>query len=137
MTAQSTAQSPAHPIPDHVPPHLVGSFNFYTSPGMVHTPMGDPQAATSVLHSGPPIFFAPNNTRNGEGTWIVVRAADQRKVLRDGVTFSSNRRIFSSALGEDWPLIPLEVDPPEHGKWRSMLNPLLSPTRVIAMEANA
>lgn len=131
-----TGQSAAHPIPDHVPPHLVGTFNLYTSPGMMPTPLGDPQAATSVLHAGPPIFFAPGNTRNGEGTWMVIRAEDQRKVLQDGVTFSSNRRIFASALGEDWPLIPLEVDPPEHGKWRSMLNPLLSPKRVIAMEAN-
>ncbi len=130
-----SAQNPAQPIPDHVPPHLIGDFNFYNSPGMVDTPFGDPQAATSVLHQGPPIFFAPGNTRNGEGTWMVIRAADQRKVLQDGVTFSSNRRIFSSALGEDWPLIPLEIDPPEHTKWRALLNPLLSPKRVIALEA--
>jgi len=121
-------------IPDHVPPAMVGTFNFYTSPQMGQTPMGDPQAATSVLHAGPPIFYAPENTRNGEGTWVVVRAEDQRKVLQDGVTFSSNRRIFSSALGEDWPLIPLEIDPPEHGMWRSLLNPLLSPKRVMALE---
>ncbi|MCB2078191.1 MAG: cytochrome P450 [Novosphingobium sp.] len=101
---------------------------------MVPTPMGEPQAATSALHSGPPVFYAPNNTRNGEGTWVIVRAEDQRRVLQDGVTFSSNRRLFSSALGEDWPLIPLEVDPPDHAKWRSLLNPLLSPKRVVALE---
>jgi len=127
MTAAGT-------IPDHVPAHLVGSFNFYTSSQMVPTAMGDPHAATSVLHQGPPIFYAPNNTRNGEGTWVVVRAEDQRRVLQDAETFSSNRRLFSSALGEDWPLIPLEVDPPDHGKWRSLLNPLLSPKRVVALE---
>ena len=130
MTATAVQDS----IPAHVPPELVGSFNFYTSEQMVPTPMGDPQAATSVLHSGPPVFYAPNNTRNGEGTWVVVRAEDQRKVLQDGVTFSSNRRLFASALGEDWPLIPLEIDPPDHAKWRSLLNPLLSPKRVVAME---
>lgn len=127
MTAAGT-------IPDHVPPHLIGSFNFYTSPQMVPTEMGDPQAATSALHQGPPVFYAPNNTRNGEGTWVIVRAEDQRRVLQDAETFSSNRRLFSSALGEDWPLIPLEVDPPEHAKWRSLLNPLLSPKRVVALE---
>ncbi len=124
----------AHPIPDHIPPHLVGSFNLYTSPGMAPTPLGDPHAAVSVLHAGPPIFYAPNNTRNGEGTWMAITAELQRKVLQDGVTFSSNRRLFASALGEDWPLIPLEIDPPEHGVWRSLLNPLLSPKRVIALE---
>lgn len=121
-------------IPGRVPAHLISAFNFYTGPGMQPTPMGDPQAATSALHAGPPVFYAANNTRNGEGTWVVVRAEDQRRVLQDGVTFSSNRRLFSSALGEDWPLIPLEVDPPEHGVWRSLLNPLLSPRRVVTME---
>ena len=129
-----TTQAALEAIPAHVPPELVGSFNFYSSDQMTPTPMGDPQAATSFLHSGPPVFYAPNNTRNGEGTWVVVRAEDQRKVLQDGVTFSSNRRLFASALGEDWPLIPLEIDPPEHAKWRSLLNPLLSPKRVIALE---
>jgi cytochrome P450 len=33
------------------------------------------------------------------------------------------------------PTIPLEVDPPEHGGYRSLLNPLLSPKRVMAMES--
>lgn len=124
----------AAPVPDHVPPGLVGSFNLFTAPGMVPTPMGDPHATTSLLHSGPPIFFAPGNTRNGEGTWVVVKAEDQRRVLQDGATFSSNRNIFASALGESWPMIPLEIDPPEHGVWRSLLNPLLSPRRVMNLE---
>lgn len=121
-------------VPDHVPPHLVGSFNLYTSPQMVPTPMGEPQAALSHLLDGPPVFYIPNNTRNGEGTWIVVRAEDQRRVLQDAEGFSSHRALFSSALGENWPLIPLEIDPPEHTHWRSMLNPLLSPKRVMALE---
>ncbi len=60
----------AHPVPDHVPEKLVGQFNLFTAPGMEPTPMGDPHAVTSLLHSGPPIFFAPGNTRNGEGTWV-------------------------------------------------------------------
>lgn len=122
------------PIPDHVPPTLVKDFNLFTGDGMPPTVMGDPHAAIGILLSGPPIFFSPGNTRNGEGTWVIVRAEDQRKVLQDGVTFSSNRAIFASALGESWPTIPLEIDPPEHGKWRSLLNPLLSPRRVMDLE---
>jgi cytochrome P450 len=133
MSAQ-TAPVASAGVPDHVPPHLVGTFNLYTSPGMVPTPMGDPQAATSVLHSGPPVIYIPNNTRNGEGTWLIIRAEDQRRVLQDAETFSSHRALFSSALGETWPLIPLEIDPPDHTQWRSLLNPLLSPKRVVALE---
>ena len=128
------AQAAPAGVPDHVPPHLVGSFNLYHSPQMVPTAMGDPHAAVSVMHEGPPVFYAPNNTRNGEGTWVVVRAEDQRRVLHDAPTFSSNRALFASALGESWPLIPLEIDPPEHTHWRSLLNPLLSPKRVMALE---
>jgi cytochrome P450 len=124
-------------IPSHVPPGLVRDFSFWSAPGMAPTPNGDPQAALSVLHSGPPIFYAPNNTLDGHGTWVVTRAEDQRRVLQDAETFSSHRRIFSSKLGEDWPLVPLELDPPEHAPFRRLLNPLFGPARMNAMEAGA
>ena len=65
--------APAQPVPDHVPPELIGTFNLFTAPGMVPTEMGDPQAATSLLHSGPPIFFAPGNTRNGESGGVFMQ----------------------------------------------------------------
>lgn len=120
--------------PAHVPQELVGSFNLMSGPGMLPEAWGDPHAAIAALVDGPPIFYSMNATRNGEGAWMIVRAEDQRTVLRDGETFSSNRRIFSSALGEDWPLIPLELDPPVHGAYRSLLNPLLSPRRVMDLE---
>jgi cytochrome P450 len=124
----------AHSVPPHVPPHMVGDFNLFTSPGMMPTPNGDPQAACAVVHDGPPIFYSPSNTRDGRGTWVITRAQDQRRVLQDPESFSSHRSIFASALGESWPMIPLELDPPEHGKFRSLLNPLLSPKRVMALE---
>jgi cytochrome P450 len=113
---------------------MVGDFSLFTSPGMAPTKNGDPQAAAAVALEGPRIFYSPMNTRDGRGTWVVSRADDQRAVLQDPETFSSHRSIFASALGEDWPMIPLEIDPPRHALYRSMLNPLLSPKRVIAME---
>ena len=129
---QAAAAAPIRPA--HVPPELVGGFNLMDDPSMMPQPLGDPHTAIARLLDGPPIFYSLNMTRNGEGAWIVVRAEDQRRVLQDGLTFSSNRNIFSSALGETWPLIPLEIDPPEHGKWRSLLNPLLSPRRGVNLE---
>jgi cytochrome P450 len=121
-------------IPEHVPAAMRCPFNFYSSPGLTPTAFGDPQAATSVLHDGPPIFYSAANTKDGQGVWVVVGAADQRRVMQDPQTFSSYRKIFSGAIGEDWPLIPLELDPPQHTTYRSLLNPLLSPSRVVAME---
>jgi cytochrome P450 len=114
---------------------MVGDFSLFTSPGMAPTPNGDPQAAAAVALDGPRIFYSQMNTRDGRGTWVVTRADDQRAVLQDPETFSSHRSIFASALGENWPMIPLEIDPPRHALYRSMLNPLLSPKRVIAMES--
>ncbi|MET3524318.1 cytochrome P450 [Mesorhizobium abyssinicae] len=123
-----------NPVPDHVPPEMVRDFSLFTSPGMSPAPNGDPHAAVACVHSGSPIFYSPLNTRDGKGTWVITRAADQRKVLQDTETFSSHRSIFASALGESWPMIPLELDPPAHGAFRSLLNPLLSPKRVAALE---
>ena len=123
-----------NPVPDHVPPEMVGDFSLFASPGMSPTPNGDPHAAVSCVHDGPPIFYSPWNTRAGLGTWVITRAADQRRVLQETETFSSHRSIFASALGENWPMIPLELDPPSHGVFRSLLNPLLSPKRVTELE---
>ena len=122
------------PVPAHVPPEMVGDFSLFTSPGMDRTANGDPQAAAAVALNGPRVFYSQMNTRDGRGTWVVTRADDQRRVLQDPETFSSHRSIFASALGESWPMIPLEIDPPRHALYRSLLNPLLSPKRVIAME---
>ena len=122
------------PVPAHVPPEMVGDFSLFTSPGMDRTANGDPQAASAVALNGPRVFYSQMNTRDGRGTWVVTRADDQRRVLQDPETFSSHRSIFASALGESWPMIPLEIDPPRHALYRSLLNPLLSPKRVIAME---
>ncbi|MFD1984725.1 cytochrome P450 [Mesorhizobium newzealandense] len=123
-----------NPVPDHVPPEMVRDFSLFTSPGMLPTPNGDPHAAVACVHEGPPIFYSPYNTRDGQGTWVITRAKDQRRVLQDAETFSSHRSIFASALGENWPMIPLELDPPAHGVFRSLLSPLLSPKRVLVLE---
>ncbi len=124
-------------IPDHVPPELVRNMGIFTAPGMERTVDGDPQAALSVLHQGPPVFFAPNSTYKGEGAWVIVRAEDQRKILQDAITFSSDRGLATEAMGEPWPMVPLEYDPPQHTAFRTLLNPLLSPQRVALMEGGA
>ncbi|MGD1111256.1 MAG: hypothetical protein ABR885_13465, partial [Mycobacterium sp.] len=48
--------------------------------------------------------------------------------------------VFSSAdlveQGNTRPLIPLGIDPPEHGRYRRLLDPLFSPRRMEAQEAD-
>ncbi|SEI22291.1 hypothetical protein SAMN05216228_11044 [Rhizobium tibeticum] len=61
---------------------------------------------------------------------VITRARNQRKALQDLETSSSHRSIFSKALGESWSMIPLDIDPPTHGIFLTLLNPLFSPRRV-------
>ena len=123
------------PYPDHVPAHLVRDFSIYNSPGLIKTPNGDPHNALGYLRDYPPIFYSPSNAYDGSGSWVATRAEDQRRIMGDPATFSSKRKwVFDETLGPEFILRPLENDPPLHTRYREMLNPLLSPKRVEAME---
>jgi cytochrome P450 len=54
-------------------------------------------------------------------------------VLRHHELFSS---VGGIDLGNTRPLIPLNVDPPEHAKYRKILDPLFAPRRMDAQEAD-
>src|SRR5579864_3004719 len=112
MTATSTTERSHAAIPEHVPLALVREFDFRTGLGSY------PHQAVAALHSGPRVFFSPvhHNAIPGPGTWVLTRAADIRAALQDAATFSSAVRRSNSALS----LIPLELDPPEHPKFRAL-----------------
>jgi cytochrome P450 len=124
----------SRPIPAHIPAELVRAFDFYTASGMAAAAGNDPHLALKALRDGPRIFYSLENTRDKQGTWVLTRLEDMREVLNAPQTFSSHRAIFSSAIGETWPMIPLEIDPPQHATYRRLLNPLLSPQRMEAMQ---
>lgn len=67
---------------------------------------------------------------------MITGACDQRKVLEDVETISSHRSIFSSALGENWPMIPRELQPWAYGIFRALLDPQFSLRGVMALERN-
>lgn len=118
-------------VPDHVPKDLVQFFDFRTGLGSC------PHATVAKLHDGPPIFYSPvsHQQRGTElvGTWVVTSAEDARYVLQNPELFSSAAP-RSGATGDDWSLIPLEIDPPMHMKYRMILNPLFSPKAMQALE---
>lgn len=125
--------SPQQVAPEHVPAQLIREFNFWTAPGMAPQANGDPHAALECLRSMPCIFYSPRNTPEGYGTWVLTRAEDIRWVLQSPEAFSSCRQLFSPMVGERWPLVPLEVDPPAHTAYRAILNPMFAPKRMQQM----
>jgi cytochrome P450 len=66
-----------------------------------------------------------------EGFTIVATRAAVDEVLRDPGTFTSRDIV---QLGNVRPLIPLSVDPPEHKKYRRILDPLFAPKKMDEIE---
>ncbi len=66
------------------------------------------------------------------GLAVVTSTAGIEQVLHDPAVFSSNpdAMYFGSETGA----IPLQVDPPEHTRYRKMLDPLFSPRRMAERE---
>ncbi|MCK9541428.1 MAG: cytochrome P450 [Novosphingobium sp.] len=121
----------AVPVPAHVPPELVGSFDTFHSPEA----QADPYVFTTRSHDGPGIFWSPDTNRtHGQGSWIITRAEDMRHILSNPQLFTSQGQAgFAQMLGESWAMLPLEIDPPMHGKFREILNPILYPRVVSKM----
>ena len=68
------------------------------------------------------------------GHWVLTRYTDIHEVNRCPQLFSNNPVGIPPNLGQDQPLIPLEIDPPEHTSYRHILTPLFSPSRMNALE---
>jgi cytochrome P450 len=58
--------------------------------------------------------------------------AEVRAAAKDWQRFSS--RVQGDPDVRDYPQLPLEVDPPEHGAYRALLEPLLGRRRIAALE---
>ncbi len=69
----------------------------------------------------------------GHGTHIISRYEDVRWALKHHEIFSSD--LVAVDIGQDRPLIPLQVDPPEHAKYRRVIDPTLGPHEVQQLDA--
>ncbi len=125
-------QFPEPTIPAHVPPALVRPFPYVFGMTTRDDPFSDWAAA---VHQGPDIFYAPHAYPGGTPAWIVRRVEDLRKIYFDTETFSSKDfSPFSKLVGETWTNLPVEIDPPEHAKYRAFINPLFTPSAMSKLE---
>ena len=125
---------PLPPLPAHIPPDLIRDIDPW-SEIMAGGRHGHARAAS--FHADyPPVFYATRLGYMG-GCWVPQKAEDLRRILQDPETFSSAGLTgFSQMIGEAWPLIPLELDPPQHGDYRMLLNPLFTPKKVAELDAD-
>ncbi len=79
----------------------------------------NPQPVFSALRDSMPVMPV-----DGVGV-VVSRRAEIEEIFRDPGTFSSNMEAVD--LKNARPLIPLQIDPPEHKKYRKILDPIFAP----------
>ena len=92
----------------------------------------DPHSVYHEVHDVCPVHRAPGMF--GGHSVHVASYEDVRWALRHPEVFSSKDVVD---LGNDQPLIPLSVDPPDHAKYRRMLDPEFSPKKMTALEPEA
>jgi cytochrome P450 len=95
-------------------------------------------------------LMSPELARNPQPTYVMLRESSPVMRLDGvGVIVSSraavdevlrNPEVFASSMAHDLkakrPLIPLQIDPPDHRKYRKILDPLFAPPRMKALEAS-
>ena len=119
-------------IPAHVPPELVRPIGLTEGPEF----LAAPHTFMAALHETQPrIFFSPG--QHTRGAWMLTHYEDAYFVLR-------HPEIFTTAGATPFPrdpenyfyFIPLEIDPPDHRKYRAILDPMFSPKAIANMESN-
>jgi cytochrome P450 len=68
------------------------------------------------------------------GFWALTRYDDVQKAARDAKTFTTTQGITIPSLHGRIPMIPAGVDPPEHTKYRRVLQPFFMPVAMPSYE---
>jgi cytochrome P450 len=92
---------------------------------------GDPFPVFRALRAEPRLHWHPR-----PGFWAAARYDDVLAVSRDPATFCSGQGILLSDLTRE--IVPRSsityIDPPEHAKYRKLVQPAFSPGRLTALE---
>jgi len=129
--------SPKVPKPAHVPDSAVYDFDAYCDPGLLADPV---RRIAEIVKQAPPIFWTP---RNG-GQWVIQGYEALFNAYRDPETFSSQfmspeqMKAMMASLPPGTPRIaqarPINLDPPEHTKYRAPLQKTFSPKSALALK---
>jgi len=129
--------SPERPAAAPLPPHVDPALSYDISRYFASTTDPDAYAASAnILEELPPVFYS--NRRGGaagQDGWFVTHYEDIREVYQNAELYSTYNLVnFQEMVGEHFLMLPLSIDPPEHGKYRVFLNPWFSPKAIKALE---
>jgi cytochrome P450 len=109
--------------PDHVDPELVVDFDYLEPVGIEE---GDVFKALGHLHEGPDISWTPHHG----GHWILTRGEDIKWAQEHHELFSNAEK--SVPKGSFPPMPPITENPPDHTRYRAVLNPYFAKNNVVA-----
>jgi cytochrome P450 len=98
--------------------------------GMGPDMAANPQPVWKAIRDEMPIMPI-EDLPTGKGV-LLSRKADIMEALRHPETFSSNMDAVD--LCNKRPMIPLQIDPPDHKKFRKLLDPIFAPRKMAAMD---
>jgi cytochrome P450 len=115
-------------IPDHIPPELVFEFDFIAEIDGV----SDPFRAIEALErrNAPSFFYTPLYG----GHWVARSYEAILKVFKEHENFRTFPVVFPPIEGPRRKIAPVEIDPPDHQKYRSVLGPLMTPAAAVRAE---
>lgn len=120
-------------IPAHVPEALIKEWPLQFGTTYKGNPYVD---LVDSVHAGyPDVFYTRDAYPGAQPAWIVRRFEDVSAIYKDNVNFiNKGFAPFSMLTGETWHLVPAEMDPPNHGRYRAMIFPLFTPKAVRSLE---
>jgi cytochrome P450 len=68
------------------------------------------------------------------GFWVVNGYDEAHTALQHYDLFSTSPSVSVPAFHLERPMLPIEVDPPVHNKYRGLITPVFSPPRMVALE---
>jgi cytochrome P450 len=116
-------------VPSHVAPEQVRSAGLTFGPDFLKAP----HEFMAKLHQDfPPIWYDVSPFQNA---WNAIKHEDALFVLRHPEIFSNEGATpFPRDPDDYFYFIPIEIDPPHHRKYRNIVDPMLSPKGVLALE---
>jgi len=127
--AATTVKAPAH-----VPPDMIRDYEIYYLAGNEK----DTFSYLRTFHEDLDVFY---NLRADpiicpQGAWFVTSFKFMSEVFQDPATFSNHEIVkYSQLVGENWSMIPVELDAPDHSRIRLLVMPMFSPTRMKLLTA--